>query len=74
MAILSKTRPKHYICQLFIWRTITLCKTLFNRFSQSFNLMAKVAFKKDHVETCCEFRAILAAKGTKAQTTQQKVS
>lgn len=36
--------------------------------------MAKVAFKKDHVETCCEFRAILAAKGTKAQTTQQKVS
>lgn len=38
------------------------------------HVMAKVAFKKIHEETCCEFRAILAAKGTKAQTTQQKVS
>lgn len=36
--------------------------------------MAEVALKKIHEETCCEFRAILAAKGTKAQTTQQKVS
>ena len=36
--------------------------------------MAEVALKKIHEETCCKFRAILAAKSKKAQTTQQKVS